>query len=126
MINIDDLIGLPYITNGRGPNGYDCYGLAIEVEKRFGHVWKNIEDCKKENYDFNDCFEQWKNEVQIEEVKSPKKEGDVILLKDNKGIISHIGIYLGNNMVIHCNYLGVHVDKLSRLVGLLGKVFTWK
>lgn len=123
MINIDDLVGKPYITNGRGPNGYDCYGLAIEVEKRFGHVWKNIEDCKKLDYDFNDCLNQWKTLVKIKEISSPKKEGDVVFIKNNKGIISHIGIYLGDGMVIHCNYLGVHLDKLTRLS--IGKVYTW-
>lgn len=123
MINIDDLVGKPYITNGRGPNGYDCYGLAIEVEKRFGHTWKNIEDCKKLNYDFDDCLNQWKTLVKIKEISSPQKEGDVVFIKNNKGIISHIGIYLGDGMVIHCNYLGVHLDKLTRLS--IGKVYTW-
>ena len=29
MINVFDLIGLPYQENGRGPEGYYCYGLAI-------------------------------------------------------------------------------------------------
>ena len=126
MINIDDLVGKPYRKNGRGPEGYDCYGLAIEVEKRFGHEWENIEDCEKNGYDFNLCLAQWKTRVSIEEVTSPQQEGDVILLKDNHGVISHIGIYLGSGMVIHCNYLGVHLDRLTRMQGLVGKIYTWR
>ncbi|MBQ0111956.1 MAG: C40 family peptidase [Bacteroidales bacterium] len=124
-INIDDLVGKPYKKNGRGPDGYDCYGLAIEVEKRFGHTWLNIEDCTKENYSFDDCLNQWKNEVKVIEIDSPISESDVILIKDRKGIVSHIGVYLGNNQIIHCNYLGVHIDKLTRMNGLIGKVYQW-
>ena len=125
MINIDDLIGKPYITNGRGEKGYDCYGLAIEVEKRFGHTWENIEDCKKQNYDFAACLNQWKNKVKIKAIDSPSKEGDVLLIKDDKGIVSHIGIYLGDNMFIHCNYFGVHIEKLSKIKNQIGQIYTW-
>lgn len=36
-LDVTDLIGVPYIQNGRTKDGFDCYGLAIEVEKRFGN-----------------------------------------------------------------------------------------
>jgi len=32
----DDLIGKPYKENGRGPDGYDCYGLVEEISHRLG------------------------------------------------------------------------------------------
>ena len=32
----DDLIGKPYKENGRGPDGYDCYGLVEIVSRRLG------------------------------------------------------------------------------------------
>jgi cell wall-associated NlpC family hydrolase len=31
-----DLIGTPYVACGRGPAGYDCVGLAIELQRRMG------------------------------------------------------------------------------------------
>jgi len=31
-----DLIGKPFKDNGKGPDGYDCYGLCQEVYKRIG------------------------------------------------------------------------------------------
>ena len=33
---IEDFLGKIYQENGRGPDGYDCYGVCIEVCKRFG------------------------------------------------------------------------------------------
>lgn len=33
-----DLIGTPYVPNGRGPGGYDCLGLAIELQRRQGRA----------------------------------------------------------------------------------------
>lgn len=30
----DDLIGKPFAYGGRGPEAYDCYGLALEVKRR--------------------------------------------------------------------------------------------
>ena len=33
---IDDLIGLPYLKGGRGPDAYDCWGLCEEVCRRAG------------------------------------------------------------------------------------------
>ena len=32
LLDIDDLLGVPYKVHGRGPDSYDCYGLVIEVE----------------------------------------------------------------------------------------------
>ncbi len=32
----DDLIGKPFVKNGNGDNGYDCYTLSQEVCRRIG------------------------------------------------------------------------------------------
>jgi len=31
-----DLLGKPFELGGRGPNAYDCYGLAAEIRRRVG------------------------------------------------------------------------------------------
>ena len=36
FVLFNDLIGKPFEYGGRGPVGYDCYGLAMEVYKRRG------------------------------------------------------------------------------------------
>ena len=32
-----DLIGKPYSANARGPEAFDCLGLALELQRRQGH-----------------------------------------------------------------------------------------
>jgi cell wall-associated NlpC family hydrolase len=34
----DDLIGTPFAYGGRGPDAYDCYGLALEIKRRLGQL----------------------------------------------------------------------------------------
>lgn len=42
-MNFTDLIGVPYKDNGRSKEeGFDCYGLAIEVEKRLGYDLEDV------------------------------------------------------------------------------------
>jgi cell wall-associated NlpC family hydrolase len=31
-----DLVGKPFVEGGRGPYGYDCLGLALELQRRQG------------------------------------------------------------------------------------------
>jgi len=35
--DIDDLLGLPYRKDARGPDAYSCLGLVLEVYRRAGH-----------------------------------------------------------------------------------------
>lgn len=39
----DDLIGKPFAYGGRGPEVYDCYGLAMEIKRRVGQLPPDFE-----------------------------------------------------------------------------------
>lgn len=40
MMNLDDLLSIPYTPNGRGPFGADCYGLVrLARVHLFGKPW---------------------------------------------------------------------------------------
>ena len=126
MIEIDDLLDIPYCNNGRDiSSGLDCYGLAIEVSRRFGHNLYDVEDAMRSDRDFADCENQCVKKINVKKVDEPKNEGDIILIKDMNGINSHIGVYLGNGKFIHCNSLGVHLDNVSRYKQFIGRVYTW-
>lgn len=126
MINIDDLIGVKYRKNGRTKEeGFDCYGLAIEVLKRFGHNLPDIENARKDDYDFNECHQLILKRVKVKEIPEPQEAGDVVLIKKIGKAMTHIGVYMGNGQVIHCNAGGVHIEKLSRLNGMIGRCYKW-
>lgn len=126
MIYIDDLIGARYKVNGRNSKeGFDCFGLAIEVSKRFGHELFDIGKDYSCKSDFGRCEAICLQNTKLKRVDSPICEGDLLLIRDSVGVISHIGIYLGNNRFIHCNKLGVHIDRVSMYKDLIGRVYTW-
>jgi len=35
-IDVSDLIGIPFLRGGRGPDAFDCFGLVREVQRRRG------------------------------------------------------------------------------------------
>lgn len=125
-IIIDDLIGKRYKPNGRGPLFYDCYGLVIEVSKRLGHELLDVV-YNKWTPDF---FQGKTNEVAAEtavyEVPFCSEMGDILLFKNGVGIFHHIGVYLDSDCFIHCNKLGVRIDKLEDFKQELGRVYRWR
>lgn len=127
MINIDDLIGVNYCVNGRSiETGFDCLGLAIEVERRFGHILPDLDEAKIDDYDFALCQKLCLSKIKnIVPVSKAEKEGDLILFEDNSGVMFHIGVYLGNNKFIHCNKYGVHLTEVGRIYKV-GVVYRWQ
>lgn len=127
LIDITDLLGKPYKAHGRGPNGFDCYGLVIEVEKRLGHSMPDLYRKLSET-------DNWETDIHNVSFTSGmtgmKKTdtplfGDVVLFFDNKGRIHHSGVYLKNDDFIHCNKYGVHISKVQTY-SLRSEVYTWK
>jgi len=43
VLNYTDLIGTPFEYGGRGPDRYDCYGLVMELGRRQGVAFPEIE-----------------------------------------------------------------------------------
>lgn len=110
MLDVSDLIGIPYVKNGRGlsDGGYDCYGLAIEVEKRIGNHLVDI------------FYSDERNEKLVEEAASTinVEKTDTIIIGTLleiwlKGEL-HIGVAISEELFIHCTYnQGVRVSRIS-------------
>lgn len=127
MINIDDLIGVRYRINGRSiSEGLDCYGLAIEVSKRFGHELPDIDEIKQEERDYKLCEKKCLEIVNVNPIDFPTTEGDIIFFRDSVGVMNHIGVYLGNGRFIHCNKYGVHIERINYYKNMIGRVFQWQ
>lgn len=118
MPNFEKYIGLSFKHKGRDFNGVDCYGLLALLLKEE----KDIEMPEYE-YTFNWCeegcnhikekmhyFTHWKI------LKEPSKPLDVILFYDSpeSKVVSHMGIYIGDNRFIHVSSLySSRSDKLE-------------
>ena len=116
MIEYESLIGIPCKDEGRTLEGLDCYGLVMEVYRRFGiklpEYWASFDDDEKVS------------EIIHEEIKKPiwrKVEGEppvpsvlAIRLGVPKGVINHTGVYIGDGKFIHCRAkTGVVVSRVD-------------
>ena len=91
---IDDLLGKPYRDHGRGPDAYDCYGLAIEVERRLGKTLRDVA------YDWNDpqLCRAYAPTLGVRRIQS---FGRGALVEIVEGGRLHIGVCLDRQNFIH-------------------------
>ena len=99
MIDIADLIGVPFVEFGRDiKNGLDCYGLAIEVERRLG---KTLKDVALEKFD-REKVERTAPNLNVKKLRLDEISEGVILefygLQDKR---LHIAVALDKNIFIH-------------------------
>lgn len=125
IIDIDDLIGVNYVSNGRSLKGLDCYGLAIEVSKRFGHKMPDLIEARNDDRDFEKCLKKGIALANVKEIDYPEEEGDIIFFKNFQGVQDHIGVFLGDGLFIHCNAHGVHVERLENRRKFIGRCYKW-
>ena len=85
-------LGMPYVWGGSTPQtGFDCSGFVCWVFNQTGtNVGRTTANGLKNQCDI----------IRPEEARP----GDLIFFKGTYGIsgASHVGIYVGNNMMIHC------------------------
>lgn len=125
MVDVTDLLGKPYVLHGRGPDGYDCYGLVIEVCKRYG--------IDLPDFDYQSYSEEFvlRNITTLEASHHALKinvlvEGAVILFESSKGFKNHIGVYIGDNQIIHCNEKGVRIESVDFAERFISGVYVWQ
>lgn len=87
-------LGTPYVYGANGPDSFDCTGYTCYVFKHFGYSLPRT----AYNQGYNDYAPK------IENV-SDLKPGDLVFFNtiNDNDLSDHAGIYLGDNMFIHCN-----------------------
>lgn len=128
MLRIDDLIGVRFTNHGRSiEEGFDCYGLAIEVSKRLGH---NLEDLWYEKScpeTFNDNASDMVSKMSsLTEETDEQELGNLILFSDGNGNMVHIGVFLEEGRFIHADIGGVRVTELDGYYRKKWKVYKWQ
>ena len=121
MVRVDDLVGVPFVNGGRNPNtGLDCWGLVMVVFKRHGI---ELPDFKVDAFAYM-AIDTLIREATVsrswEEVFQPC-DGDaplVVLMSIHPVLVTHAGVYIGHNKIIHTME---NANTVISKTGLLGK-----
>ncbi len=106
----EQFLGLPYVYGGSTPAGFDCSGFTSYVFKQMGYTLNRI------------SADQYYNGVPVS--KSELKPGDLILFKKpGAARIHHVGIYVGDGMMIHSPQTGDVIKYASIVNGYYNEVY---
>ena len=104
MVDVSDLVGTPFVNGGRDVNiGLDCWGLVMEVFRRHG---VDVPDFTVDALAF-DKIDAMAGEASVsrkwEEVFNPSDDAVplVVLMRVHPIYVTHAGVLLGGNRVIH-------------------------
>jgi cell wall-associated NlpC family hydrolase len=98
-------LGTPYVFGGSTPGvALDCSGFVQYVFNQYGfNLLHSSELISKMGVAVN---------------KSNLRKGDLVFLQGTyKSGVSHVGIYLGNNQMLHAGTIGTREVKISTLFG---------
>lgn len=117
MFNCSDLIGKPFKYGGRGPDEYDCYGLAKEIFNRLG---KDLPDVNSPTeFDTIDCAGKELVKLITEVIDKPEPFC-IVGFKVRPPYVSHMGIVLENRFTFIHILKNTHVC-IERLDSLMWK-----
>lgn len=126
MINIEDLIGTKFFIHGRSKaQGFDCYGVTIEVAKRNGHTLPDLWYKKVDAQTFNDNAETVIEELsKIVKRTDELKEGNMVVFFEGSKMV-HIGTMVDEENFIHCDRSGVRIIPLKSYFRKQYQVYKW-
>ena len=100
----EQFLGLPYVYGGSTPSGFDCSGFTSYVFKQMGYTLNRV------------SADQLNNGVPVS--KSELIPGDLVLFKkQGASRIHHVGIYVGDGMMIHSPQTGDVIKYASIVTG---------
>lgn len=114
-IKLSDLIGIPYKDHGRDASGYDCYGLAIEVARRYGY---KLNDVIYQDHNLALSAENVPT-LNVMPIDAPR-EGAIIEMEYGDEL--HIGVCINNREFIHMTRQGCRINQIGifKIRGIYG------
>jgi len=100
LVDLSDLKMVPFKDRGRDRSGYDCYGLAMEVFRRYGIELLDYEGSCWDKKAIQATFEKWR-EQWIAVDGEPPVPAMVVMKANSPEDINHVAVYIGNGRFIH-------------------------
>lgn len=94
MFDCSDLIGKDFQYGGRGPEKYDCYGLAIEVCRR-ANITIPDEISRTDETEKHNAIEDAKASGKWERIELPQPFC-IVAIRIRPPYVSHLGVVLEN------------------------------
>lgn len=127
MIKVDDLIGAKFRNHGRNAkDGFDCYGLAIEVSKRYGHTLEDLWYEKSSSEMFESKYDSVLKNMGDKLIPTDKQEESNLIVFFENGKAVHIGIIIDDDMFMHADIYGVRITKLSSYHRTDWRIYKWQ
>ena len=95
----ESYMGTPYVWGGTSPSGFDCSGFTQYV---FAHFGVNL---------YRTSEEQFAQGLSVPE--SQLALGDLVFFSTYAPGASHVGIYIGNNLMVDAQDFGVSIDNIT-------------
>jgi len=116
-MTIDDLIGIPFAENGRGPEAYDCWGLACAVYRLHG---LSLPQHQQDTFDpaaIAAAIERGSRDPRWLPLPGPEPLAIIPIRRLIGGhgyVTNHLGVCLGGGVFIHAlRHHGVRLDDLD-------------
>lgn len=98
------------MDGGRGPDGYDCWGLVLEVYRRHGIELPDYnisaKACERISKQMTASRPEW------EKLTAPEVPC-LVVLKADEYFVQHLGVHIGNRKFLHVTNNGVLVDRVN-------------
>ena len=93
LVLADAQLGTPYVMGGTAPGGFDCSGFASYVFRNNGFTIRRT------------VTQQLQDTIIIS--RENLQPGDLVFFSDGSCFTSHVGIYVGDNHIIHAGNAGI-------------------
>lgn len=115
MSNIAELIGVPFQDGGRDQNiGFDCYGLAMEVFRRYGTELPDFRIGCEEASRIDGAIDANRRLWIRCDPSDPPVPSLVVIRFNSPQFCNHTGVYIGAGKFIHTRErIGVNIDRID-------------